>query len=422
MAPAEGDRVKKHWLPAAWERLRRPSAAGIGNARWRVFAASCALLGLVAHLGLLPWFLWRGVPELVWYSLATLPVYLFAVWVFVLNPSLGRRWHLLGTLGVGLELLGQGTLATWLLGWGAGFHYYLLLVPLVILFSPFGKPLQRALLSAAVGLGYLALWDLGSRQAPVYALGADELRLYLLANFALVFVVVMAIGFLFERAATRMERELEWERERSEQLLLNTLPALIARALKERPGEAIAERHAEVSVLFCDIVGFTRLSERLSPERLVAILNRVFTGFDDLADRYGVEKIKTIGDAYMVAAGLPEPNEDHAGALANMALDMIDQVRALCGELGEALDVRIGLHSGPVVAGVIGRRKFAYDLWGDVVNTAARMESHGVPGAIQVTEATAQRLGGRYALAPRGEMEIKGKGPMRVYLLQGRAG
>lgn len=407
-----------HWLPAAWERLRRPSAAGIGNARWRVFAASCALLGLGAHLVLLPWFLWRGVPELVWYSLATLPVYLFAAWVFVLHPTLGRRWHLLGTIGVGLELLGQGTLATWLLGWGSGFHYYLLLVPLVVLFSPFGTPLQRALLSAAVGLGYLALWDASGRQTSVYTLSPEELRGYLAANFALVFVVVMAIGFLFERAATRMERELEWERGRSEQLLLNTLPALIARTLKERPGEAIAERHADVSVLFCDIVGFTRLSERLEPEQVVAILNRVFTGFDDLADRHGVEKIKTIGDAYMVAAGLPEPDPDHAGTLAAMALEMMALVQSLCDELGEELDVRIGLHSGPVVAGVIGRRKFAYDLWGDVVNTAARMESHGLPGAIQLTEATAQRLGGRFALAPRGEMEIKGKGPMSVYLLQ----
>lgn len=410
-----------HWLPAAWERLRRPSAAGVGNARWRVFAASSALLGLAAHLVLLPWFLRRGVPELVWYSLLTLPVYLFAAWVFVLRPTLGRRWHLAATLGVALELVGQGTLATALLGWGSGFHYYLLLVPLVVLFSPFGTPLLRALLSAAVGLGYLALWDASGRYPPVYALDPDELRIYLAANFALVFIVVMAIGFLFERAATRMERDLEWERGRSEQLLLNTLPAAIARTLKEQPDQAIAERHAEVSVLFCDIVGFTRMSERLAPEDLVAILNRVFTGFDDLADRYGVEKIKTIGDAYMVAAGLPEAHDDHAGALARMALEMMAQVRALRNECGEALDVRIGLHSGPVVAGVIGRRKFAYDLWGDVVNTAARMESHGLPGTIQVTEDAARLLGPRFVLAPRGEMEIKGKGPMNVFLLQGSA-
>jgi class 3 adenylate cyclase len=407
-----------HWLPAAWRRLRRPDGAGTGNARWRVFAASCALLGLLAHLTLLPWFLWRGVPELVVYSLATLPVYLFAAWVFVLQPGLPRRWHFIGTVGVGLELAGQGALATWLLGWGAGFHYYLLLVPLVILFSPFGKPLQRALLSAAVGLGYLALWEASNRIAPVYALGADELRGYLIANFALVFVVVMAIGFLFERAATRMEGELEWERQRSERLLLNTLPAAIAQRLKDHPDEAIAERHAEVSVLFCDIVGFTRLSERLPPEELVALLNRVFTAFDDLADAHGVEKIKTIGDAYMVAAGLPEARTDHAAVLADLALGMVAAVHALRDETGAALDVRIGIHSGAVVAGVIGRRKFAYDLWGDVVNTAARMESHGVPGAVQVTEATARLLGDAYALAPRGELEIKGKGAMPVYLLQ----
>ena len=407
-----------HWLLAAWRRLRRPSGAAIGNARWRVFAASCALLGLVAHLGLLPWFAWRGVPELVWYSLLTLPVYLLAVWVFVLRPGLSRRWHLAGTVGVGLELLGQGTLATWLLGWGAGFHYYLLLVPLVVLFSPFGKPSQRALLSFAVGLAYLWLWDASTRHVPVYALGESELRGYLVGNFALVFAVVMTIGFLFERAATRMEGELEHERGRSERLLLNTLPAAIAQRLKDDPGQPIAERHAQVSVLFCDIVGFTRLAERLPPEELVAILNRVFTAFDDIADRHGVEKIKTIGDAYMVAAGLPEPRDDHAAALAQVALDMVAAVQRLRAERGDALDVRIGIHSGPVVAGVIGRRKFAYDLWGDVVNTAARMESHGVPGTVQVTQATATLLGDAWPLAPRGLLEIKGKGPMAVYLLQ----
>lgn len=410
-----------HWLPAAWRRLRRPSGAAIGNPRWRVFAASCALLGLAAHLGLLPWFLWRGIPELVWYSLLTLPVYLLALWVFVLQPGLSRRWHLVGTVGVGLELLGQGTLATWLLGWGSGFHYYLLLVPLVVLFSPFGKPLHRALLSGAVGLAYLALWDASARHAPVYALGEAELRGYLLGNFALVFVVVMAIGFLFERAATRMERELEHERSRSERLLLNTLPAAIAQRLKDAPDEAIAERHAEVSVLFCDIVGFTQLAEKLPAEDLVGILNRVFTAFDDIADRHGVEKIKTIGDAYMVAAGLPEPRDDHAAALASVAMEMMAVVQLLRAELGSGLDVRIGIHSGPVVAGVIGRRKFAYDLWGDVVNTAARMESHGVPGTVQVTQATAALLGDGWPMAPRGVLEVKGKGPMPVFLLQPRA-
>ncbi|MFY2762479.1 adenylate/guanylate cyclase domain-containing protein [Arenimonas sp. MALMAid1274] len=411
-----------HWLPAAWARLRRPSGAGIGNARWRVFAASCALLGLVAHLALLPWFLWRGIGELVVYNLVTLPVYLFAGWVFVLRPGLPRRWHLVGTVGVALELVGQGTLATWLLGWGSGFHYFLLLVPLVVLFSPFGKPLQRALLSFAVGVAYLWLWDVSSRHVPVYVLGADELRGYLAANFALVFVVVMAIGFLFERAATRMEGELEHERSRSERLLLNTLPAAIAQRLKDDPGQPIAERHAEVSVLFCDIVGFTQLAERLPAEQLVDILNRVFTGFDDIVDRHGVEKIKTIGDAYMVAAGLPDPRDDHADALADVALAMVAVVQSLRNGLGNALDVRIGIHSGPVVAGVIGRRKFAYDLWGDVVNTAARMESHGVPGSIQVTQATATLLGQAWRLEPRGDLEIKGKGPMPVFLLQGRAG
>jgi class 3 adenylate cyclase len=410
-----------HWLTAAWRHLLEPpQAIRVGNHRWHVFAGSSAVIGTVAHLLLLPWFMLRGVQELVWFNLLSLPVYLFCVWVFVFNPRSAVKWHRLATTLVALELLVHGSLATWLLGWSAGFHYYYLVVPLVALYSPFGTPAMRAAVAGGVGLLYIALW-LSTRNAPpVYALGEGELTLYLLFNFGLIFVVIMAIGFFYERAATLMEAELEFERERSDKLLLNTLPASIAQSLKERPTEAIAQRHAEVSVLFCDIVGFTRLAERLPAEQLVDILNRVFTRFDDLADRYAVEKIKTIGDAYMVAAGLPEPCDDHAGVLAGMALEMMAAVESLRGELGDDLGVRIGIHSGPVVAGVIGRRKFAYDLWGDVVNTAARMESHGLPGAIQVTEDTARRLGDRFVLQPRGMMDIKGKGLMPVYLLAAR--
>ena len=405
-----------------FSRLLNPPVAGIGNQRWHVFAGYCATLGTTAHLTLLPWFLYRGFTALVVLNLATLPVYLFAVWVFVLNPRTALRWHLLSITGVAAQLLAQGVLATWLLGWAAGFHYYFLLVPLVVLFSPFGTPLRRALVSLLVGVGYLLLWLSVRGHAPVYPLGDDELTAYLAFNFAVVFIATVAIGFLYERAATRMELDLEHERERAERLLRNTLPDPIARQLKDAPDQPIAERHADVSVLFCDIVGFTRLSERLDAERLVDVLNEVFSTFDDLADRHGVEKIKTIGDAYMVAAGLPDPRADHADVLADMALDMLATVQALGGRFGEPLGVRIGIHSGPVVAGVIGRRKFAYDLWGDVVNTASRMESHAVPGCIQVTEATAARLGPRFRVSPRGAIDIKGKGVMPVLQLDGRDG
>jgi class 3 adenylate cyclase len=173
-------------------------------------------------------------------------------------------------------------------------------------------------------------------------------------------------------------------------------------------------------VLFADIVGFTGLAERLAPPDVVVLLDNVFARWDGLAARHGVEKIKTIGDAYMVAGGIPSPREDHAEAIASMALEMGAELDRCAAESGQTLQVRIGIDTGPVVAGVIGRAKFIYDLWGDTVNTASRMESHGLPGTIQVTERAYERLRDRYDLRQRGTIEVKGKGPMTTYLLISR--
>ena len=223
----------------------------------------------------------------------------------------------------------------------------------------------------------------------------------------------------FVRARERARAELEIEREKSERLLLNVLPASVASRLKESD-QVIADGYAEATVLFADLVGFTPLAQDLTPAEAVVLLDRVFTGWDGLAARHGVEKIKTIGDAYMVAGGLPTPREDHAEAIADMALEMGAEVERYAAERGLSLEVRIGMDTGPVVAGVIGRAKFIYDLWGDTVNTASRMESHGMPGAIQVTERAYEELRDRYDLRQRGTIEVKGKGPMTTYLLLGR--
>jgi class 3 adenylate cyclase len=206
------------------------------------------------------------------------------------------------------------------------------------------------------------------------------------------------------------------ERERSERLLRNILPAPIAERLKASD-EVIAEHAAAVTVLFADIVGFTPLSARKTPQALVELLNQIFSEFDALADTHGLEKIKTIGDAYMAVAGLPTPHPDHAARAASMAMAMLDTTAQVSGKTGEVLALRIGLHSGPVVAGVIGRRKFTYDLWGDTVNTASRMEHHGLPGAVHCSESTAALLGDAFALQARGLVEIKGKGAMQTYLV-----
>jgi class 3 adenylate cyclase len=206
-------------------------------------------------------------------------------------------------------------------------------------------------------------------------------------------------------------REREREHERSERLLLNVLPAPVARRLK-RQEQVIADRFEEATVLFADLVGFTPLAADLPPERLVEVLDEVFSSFDVLAEERGLEKIKTIGDAYMVAGGVPTPREDHREAVLDMAFEMLEVVRDR-----EGLELRIGVDSGPVVAGVIGRRKFIYDLWGDTVNTASRMESHGIPGRIQVTERVARTLDTRFRAEPRGYVDVKGKGSMPVFLL-----
>jgi class 3 adenylate cyclase len=228
------------------------------------------------------------------------------------------------------------------------------------------------------------------------------------------FAAVLVLG-----EAVRSRRALALEQEKSERLLLNVLPAPIAARLKAGE-EVIADAFPDVTVLFADLVDFTRRSQRISPAQVVATLNELFSTFDRLAQRHGLEKIKTIGDAYMVAGGLPTPRPDHAQAVAEMALAIRDEVTRRVDPSGQPLQVRIGIDTGPVEAGVIGTSKFSYDLWGDTVNTASRMESHGIAGCIQVTARTYQRLRDGYRLQRRGPIPVRGIGEMVTYLLLGR--
>ncbi len=228
-------------------------------------------------------------------------------------------------------------------------------------------------------------------------------------------VVVVLMIFGLARGRKELAADLEREHARSEALLLNVLPASIAERLKREPG-VIAERFEETTVLFADIAGFTTLSSEMDAGEIVQMLDRVFAEFDGLARKHGLEKIKTIGDAYMVAGGVPLPKADHVQAAARMALDMLDAF----AQCAPGRQLRIGMHTGPVVAGVIGREKFIYDLWGDTVNTASRMESHGVPGEVQVTERVASLLRDPFDLEQRPPIHVKGKGEMTCYLLRRR--
>ena len=233
-----------------------------------------------------------------------------------------------------------------------------------------------------------------------------------------------ALHLANEELEARVEQrtgELRQEKEKSEQLLLNILPAEIADRLM-RTNKSPAEHFEEATILFADIVGFTSISARIEPLQLVAGLNQIFSAFDQLTEKYGLEKIKTIGDAYMVVGGLPASRPDHCEAIANMALDMQAYMQDVENIFEESLQIRIGINTGPVIAGVIGIKKFIYDLWGDAVNVASRMESHGKPGYIQVTDATYLKLQNKYLLEPRGTIEVKGRGEMMTYWLLGRRG
>ena len=258
---------------------------------------------------------------------------------------------------------------------------------------------------AGIGVGYQTLLP---NQPAVQVLG-DVMR------DTVLFAAVLLLG-----EAVRTRRALQREEERSQRLLLNVLPAPIATRLKQRE-DVIADGFPEVTVLFAYLVDFTRRSQRSSPQQVVQVLDELFTAFDQLTKRHGLEKIKTIGDAYMVAGGLPEPRPDHVQAVADMALAMREEVAGRTDPSGQPLQVRIGIDTGPVVAGVIGTDKFSYDLWGDTVNTASRMESLGVPGCIQVTARTYQRLQNSYQFQRRGLVAVKGKGEMVSYFLVGRA-
>ncbi|HET6341644.1 MAG TPA: adenylate/guanylate cyclase domain-containing protein [Gemmatimonadota bacterium] len=301
------------------------------------------------------------------------------------------------------------------------------------------QPQHEALFYPGIGIAIIGtfalfriLFPIAVADAVIMVMGYEAMgRIYPFENLfvATCFLVTCLLlgafaGWHIERSA-RLEfvarKGLEEERERSERLLLNILPQPIAERLKTEPAP-IADRFPEASILFADVVGFTAMCGAMEPEDLVTFLNELFTEFDHVAERHGLEKIKTIGDAYMAVSGVPVPCPDHLERIAEAALEMRELAgRRANGSTGDGapLAVRFGIDTGPVVAGVIGEKKFIYDLWGDPVTMASRMETQGEAGAIQVTEAVRERLEGRYALEPRGTVDIKGRGEMATWWLLG---
>ena len=294
---------------------------------------------------------------------------------------------------------------------------------LPVLFVPFGiySPKEKPAMYFHITLlvSAIILLEFGFfGNKPLYV-NPEFINILQYHNFLLMSFLVVSSGIYVRAILRRAEIQLDNEMRKSESLLLNILPEPIAAKLKESH-ESLADHFDDATILFADLVGFTRRSSLMHPSDLIGMLDEIFSEFDKLAEKYGVEKIKTIGDAYMVVGGVPEKRSDHCETIAEMALEMMAVIHEKFVGKYDRLDLRIGIHSGQVVAGVIGRKKFSYDLWGDSVNTAARMESHGIPGKIQVTEAIFNRLRNNFIFEKRGKIEIKGKGLMETYFLVGK--
>jgi len=296
--------------------------------------------------------------------------------------------------------------------------YFVVMAVSTLMFFPRRARVPMLLTLGTIGVLWGATQLLFDAIPPLYVPDPDAAEDFRVTNVVGLQVLLLVASVFFRRHYTAAEEALEEERERADRLLNDILPRPIAEQLKRAP-TSIAQAHHEVTIVFADIVDFTRMSAAMSPTEVVDLLNRVFTTFDAIARKHGLEKIKTIGDAYMAAAGVPVARADHAAAAARMALEMLEVAQTMRVPDGRPLRLRIGINSGPVVAGVIGTTKFIYDLWGDAVNTASRMESLGTPGAIQVTATTRAALGDAFVVEERGVVDVKGKGLMTTWMLRG---
>lgn len=376
------------------------------------YSAAIAV-GFMSHVALLTLFACSRVWPMVAVNVVSLLAFL---WVWRLLASEHAR---AGLLIACLEVAIHQILAVHYCGRAPGFQHYLFcLVPLIQMMP--GVEHKRRIAASALPVILFVGLEFTAPAAPTYPLPIALASLLAVGNLTVSFSVCFVFIHFYRRGSESAEKLLAETAAHSEQLLQGILPPVIIERLRNSAG-LVAERFESATVLFADLVGFTVLAQRKTPEQLVELLDEIFAELDGLAAKHQLEKIKTIGDAYMVAGGVPSPRPDHVAAVVAFAIDAQAAIAEIASRLGEPLAVRIGIHSGPLVAGVIGRSKFAYDLWGDVVNTAARMESHGEPGRIHVTEAIAVALAGSsYSLVPRGVIEVKGKGPMTTYFVEAR--
>jgi class 3 adenylate cyclase len=381
-----------------------------GEARIYIGAKLGYTAGVILHSFMVPVFFHLDQLVLGYYNIGSTVI---SVAAFVLHVR-GRPAP--AFIIITTEVTVATVLATIYMGLEPGFFLFMLIGALYTPLAAFLTLRMRGTIMLVMTVGFVALTVYGIHVAPIKPIPLGWVTMFAVVNTGTVAMLIVSVILTYHTAVDRAETALEAEYAKSEALLHNIMPPAVAARLKENP-EVIADSHKPVTILFADIVGFTDMASRSSPDALVRLLNNIFSRFDTLVEGAGLEKIKTIGDAYMVVAGLPEGREDHAQAIARLALHMMTATEAAARETGERLQIRVGIHSGDVIAGVIGQRKFAYDIWGDTVNVAARMESTGIAGRIQITPDTAELLRDEFELEARGEIEVKGKGMMETFFL-----
>jgi len=339
--------------------------------------------------------------------------------IFLLMPLLYRFGELVAPLVFYFIAYASITVVCWHLGTGSGLpFYYLVAATLMVMILGIDHMVLASVL-AALGAATVITLEI----VVPYNTGVQPdwaFRSGFILSVISAWLMVIAVVWYALRETRRARLAMEAEYERSERLLTNILPATIAQRLKDPSRNIIADKYDDASILFADIAGYTKRASDTTPSDLVRFLDRLYTDLDGLVDRHGLEKVKTSGDSYMVVSGVPEPRDDHIEALACLALDMADAVADLKDPHGREVPLRIGLAAGPVVAGVVGARKFFYDVWGDAVNVAARMETTDVEGRIQVPQDVYERLNHAFLLEERGNVDVKGKGVMHTWYLVGR--
>jgi adenylate cyclase len=370
-----------------------------------------ASLGWLLHALMLLLFFALDIKELFYIQYLSLSIFAFA---FYLNFR--RKYFLSIALGV-FEVIAHQIIVVALIGSESGFQYFLLGCGMIPFLLPPGKLLFKIVILLSSLIGFLLIIFIIGEQTPVYKLGSEVTFWLNFSNISVAFVILGIYGNYFTNAVKDTEDKLNMERDKSDSLLNNILPEHIANELKAT-GKSEPKRFESMSIMFTDFKGFTELVASIPAVTLVEELNDIFSQFDDIMVEEGIEKIQTVGDAYLAACGIPKEDPDHAYKCVKAAKRMIAFLESRNAQSKIQWKMRVGIHSGPIVAGVVGKKKFAYDLFGDTINTASRFETASEPGKINVSSSTYEKIKGRFDCEYRGKIHAKGKGELDMYYVK----